>query len=108
MAEFPASEVHGGVGQDTAETTLDTPRAGSVRPGQHMVLSPPLGSANIHVPDAHVTASAPGLCPGVPWMISSRPKELLRVGSRFALEQWWALISPLPMESGILASEVLA
>ena len=103
MAEFQASAVQGCVGQDTAETTLDTPRA-----GHHMVLSSPRGPANIHVPEAHVTASAPGLCPGVPCMISLRLKGLLRVGSRFPLEQWRALISPLPMGFGVLAREVLA
>lgn len=41
-------------------------------------------------------------------MISLRLKGLLRVGSRFPLEQWRALISPLPMGFGVLAREVLA
>lgn len=103
VAEFPASAVQRCVGQDTTETTLDTPRA-----GHHMVQSYPRGPANIHVPEAHVTAPAPGLCPGVPCMISSRPKGLPRVGSRFPLEQRQALISPLPMGFGVLAREVLA
>lgn len=75
VTEFSAREVHGYVGHGTADAALDTP--GSVKPGHHMVPSSPLGPVNIHVTETHVIVSAPGLCPGVPCMISPRTKGCL-------------------------------
>lgn len=67
--------------------------------------SSPLGPASVHVSEANIAASAPGLCPRVPCV---RAKMAAEDGGRVLLGQLWLLISPLPKGLGVLVREVLA